>query len=387
MNTMTQLGLVHESEAQRQYARVKIPATLRIKYSDVDSVRYRVIDVSAGGFSFESSGSRLGLKENCPGQLYFTIDGFHFVLDVEFRVVNMDRDNRRVGCEFIQLDSKQVASLRYLITAFLSGELVSTSDMLSTLSRDNYTSPRKHVADNGFGFFARTRAFLFSSIVFLIGLSAAAFVGSQLYQVFFLTRSTSAHLALQSYRVTVPRSAEVSALVEIGDTVARGQPIATFRAPLIEYLADNLPADMDNQQLAEMAENWVPGTLSSPCDCVVANSYVPGKQYLTKGAEAFELVDNTVQPYVSSYFDFQSADNLAVGDKVAVEVLGERRNLQGVVDTVQVMDVAASTILRVRVRLQDQLPASYADRPLRVSKSILPFPLTAEAAAEVASAE
>ena len=56
----TNLNVVHETEVQRQFSRVKIPATLSI-----NNKKYKVQDLSAGGFSLENSS--MDIK---PSQLY-----------------------------------------------------------------------------------------------------------------------------------------------------------------------------------------------------------------------------------------------------------------------------------------------------------------------------
>ena len=54
------LNVVHETEVQRQFSRVKIPATLSINKKE-----FKVQDMSAGGFSLENSS-----KEIEPNKLY-----------------------------------------------------------------------------------------------------------------------------------------------------------------------------------------------------------------------------------------------------------------------------------------------------------------------------
>ena len=55
MNSPVNANVVHESEAQRQHARVKIPAKLRFFNSDRTQTEARVIDLSAGGLAFTAT--------------------------------------------------------------------------------------------------------------------------------------------------------------------------------------------------------------------------------------------------------------------------------------------------------------------------------------------
>ena len=52
MNTAVNANVVHESEAQRQHARVKIPAKLRLLNDQPNAPLVRIEDLSAGGLSF-----------------------------------------------------------------------------------------------------------------------------------------------------------------------------------------------------------------------------------------------------------------------------------------------------------------------------------------------
>ncbi len=52
MNTAVNVNVVHESEAQRQFARVKLPARIRYIGANREGVDARLLDLSAGGFAF-----------------------------------------------------------------------------------------------------------------------------------------------------------------------------------------------------------------------------------------------------------------------------------------------------------------------------------------------
>ena len=54
MNTAVNANVVRESEAQRQHARVKIPAKLRFFGPDRTPLETRVLDLSAGGLAFNA---------------------------------------------------------------------------------------------------------------------------------------------------------------------------------------------------------------------------------------------------------------------------------------------------------------------------------------------
>src|SRR5688500_17455901 len=114
MNKRPNLNLVHEAEAQRQYARVKIPATLKVNFPEAEARLYRLVDISAGGFCVTATDSEFMQGVIYPGQIVFSVDGFKFTLDAKFQARSINPVSKRVGCEFQELDPKQMAALRYL---------------------------------------------------------------------------------------------------------------------------------------------------------------------------------------------------------------------------------------------------------------------------------
>src|SRR5688572_5460824 len=294
MSKRPNLNVVHEAEVQRQYARIKIPANLKVNFSGTEARAYRLVDISAGGFCVTAD-SELVQGKIYPGQIVFNLDGFKFVLDAKFQVKSTDPAAQRVGCEFQELEAKQTAALRYLITSFLGGELVSTGDMLNTLARQNFTKSRVQIEAQQSGA-GRFRSMLFSTVAFLFGLAAAGYVGLQLYDILFFTASQSASLTTFRHEVVMPRAGDFNSLVEVGARVEKGQPIANFKAPIVEYLDRNLSAVMSSQQIQTLASQYTSGTLSSPCDCVVAELTVGNKQYVSRGSKVFGLVEESKDP-------------------------------------------------------------------------------------------
>ncbi len=68
MNTAkSNANVVHESEAQRQHARVKIPAKLRFYGTDRTPVEARVLDLSAGGLAFNATQLPLNDRRSAQG--------------------------------------------------------------------------------------------------------------------------------------------------------------------------------------------------------------------------------------------------------------------------------------------------------------------------------
>ena len=83
MNTAVNVNVVHESEAQRQHARVRIPAKLRFLDAQRQPHEVKVEDLSAGGLSFHTQQS-LAVVEVLLGPLLFTVLNLVLLMVIAF---------------------------------------------------------------------------------------------------------------------------------------------------------------------------------------------------------------------------------------------------------------------------------------------------------------
>ena len=87
-----------------------------------------------------------------------------------------------------------IVTLRQLISAHLSGELLSVGELLSTLQRENFTKPRKDAGGKGMGVLGRLRAVTVSAAVLGVGIVAFGFICHSLYNLYFVSHAQSARL-------------------------------------------------------------------------------------------------------------------------------------------------------------------------------------------------
>ncbi len=313
---------VHESEAQRQFARVRMPAKLFVKL-DGTTVKFPIEDMSAGGFGIKLGNEGLRRGQVYNGRLVFRIDGFDLAVDVEFVPRNFTGNDGRCGCEFQNLGANEISVLRYLITSFLSGELVSAGDVLNTLSRENFTKARKGKGSQALGFFASARAMVVSLVMMTVGLIAVAFIGYQLWQIYFVTTAESAMVASENVPVRLPKDAKVTTLVEAGDQVEAGQAIASFDAPMLSYVNDLVGnGNYTVEQIEELLGQSVRGTLTSPCDCKVLNMLPAEDQYMSKGEKLAVLAPTDASAHVIARFNFEDGGDLEEGQSVTLRMPG-----------------------------------------------------------------
>lgn len=363
---------VHESEAQRQFARVRLPAKLFVKL-DGTTVKFPIEDMSAGGFGIKLGSEGLRRGQVYSGRLVFRIDGFDLAVDVEFVPRNFTGNDNRCGCEFQNLGANEVSVLRYLITSFLSGEIVSAGDVLNTLSRENFTKSRKSKGTQALGFFASARALVVSLLMMGLGLIAVGFIGYQLWQIYFVTTAESAMVASENVPVRLPKDAKVTTLVEPGDQVEAGQAIATFDAPMLSYVNDLVGnGNYTVEQIEELLGQSVRGTLTSPCDCKVVNMLPAKDQYMSKGEKLATVAPTDASAHVIARFNFADGEDLEEGQSVTLRLPGGDTQ-PGRIESLFVDSETPNqpgNAINALIRAEEDLPMQSVGRPIGVTVDV-----------------
>ena len=361
-------SVVHESASQRQHPRVRLPGLIEFGNSRAGTQRFKLHDVSAGGFCFEAANQPFRPGESHRGNLIVNVDGVAITLAVSFQL--RSAANGRVGCQFQELGQQEISVLRHLINSHLSGELVNVGEVLHTLGRDNFTRPRaapaaRPPAQSG----GRLRA-LFTTALFL-GAAVVAFgyTARQVNRVLFASTATAAKVAGPVYSVMMPREGTFWSLVPDDGVVKKGAPIASFESPVLDLVRNQaLGANLTPEQLQKMMKVTVKGTITSPCDCRVQTQFVANGQYVTKEQPLFELMPRDFQPYLVARFRNDQLADLATGDRVSFRVSGEARQRVGKIAQVRAhgRGDTVDTDVMVMVEPEEPLPAELLSRPAEV---------------------
>lgn len=359
-------NVVHEAEAQRQYARLKLPAKIRYRTPQGQELEAQLLDLSVGGFGFQPGNTLLSEGQRFHGKLMFEVEGIGFAMDVQFQVRSLV-DGKRAGCEFHELRPREIAALRYLISSFLSGELVNVGDLISTLQRENFTKPRKGKGDDKMSLAARVKALGLSLSIFLVGVAASSYVLYQLYDVYFITHADSAQVSVPVQQVSMPREGTLQSLVKVGDTVAKGAPVGTFSSSALDVLKNVLkPEEMAPDNLQRLFDKSFQGTLTSPCDCRVVAQLVGDGQVAAKGAAVFMMAPVDAVATVEARFPYRAFDELQPGSPVNFLVAGESEPRSGRISTLALQDGGLASDIRVAIQPDQPLATELAKRPVDV---------------------
>ena len=369
MNTQVNANVVHESEAQRQHARVKIPAKLRFLGTDRTPMQVNIIDLSAGGLSFNAANQSFKVGDALKGRLQFVIDNLGLAMDVELLVRNTDRQTGRVGCQFQNLDLQDIATLRHLITSHLSGDIVTLGEVLATLQRDNFTKARK-VKDGGSGMspFGRMKAVVVSAGVFVVGLVAFGFIVKSVYGLYFVTHAQSALVSVPGMNITMPRDGTVQSLIKDDNLAANGAPIATFSTSMLDVIKGHLDENqLQPANIETLFGKQMTGTLTSPCDCVMAEQVVANGQYASKGDVIFKLVPRNSEANIAARFSYRQFGDVLPGTRVNFQVAGEDALRSGkIVSSTSLNSDDLSSDIRVQIKPDAPLDSALAGRPVDV---------------------
>ena len=361
------LNVVHESEAQRQHARVKLPGKIRFIGANREIIEQRLYDISAGGFSFEQDRLPMQVGNFYKGKLLFQIDTLTLALDVEFQVESLNAETGRAGCEFHNLKAHDISTLRHLISAHLAGELVTVGDLLSTLQRNNFGKARAGNGGDGMGFFDRARALLASAAVLVLGVLAFSFIINQLYSQYFITRAEAGQVSVPHMEVTMPREGTITSLVPADGIVKKGAPIATFSSTMLEMLKGSLT---EEQLTADKIEAFfgrqLQGTMTSPCDCKVVQQLVADGQFASKGSVVFRLAPQDSISTVEARFRYHNFENVQPGREVRMHVAGEPGEVAGKIVSANLQDGGLSSDIRVMIEPEQGMPSEWAGRPVEV---------------------
>lgn len=367
MNSVANLNVVHESEAQRQHARVKLPGRVRFSNAQRERLDARLLDVSAGGFSFASEQAMPKAGDFHRGQLQFQLDGLVLGLDMEFQVCSVQPEHKRIGCQFHNLGARESAALRHLISAHLAGELINVGEVLHILQRDNFTKARKNGTGGGMNWFGRTRAVAFSGAIFVLGLAAFGYIGKSVYGLYFVTHAQSAQVSLPSLQVTMPREGSVQALVGPDEVVEKGAPIATFTTSMLEMLKGHLSDEqIEPSQVEALLSREMQGTLTSPCNCKISRQLVADGQFASKGDVVFELVQQDGVATIAASFPYRHLEQARPGTQVSFRVAGDEAARRGKIVSSSLHEGGLSSDIRVVIQPDSSLPASLSGLPAEV---------------------
>jgi alginate biosynthesis protein Alg44 len=297
--------IVHETEVHRQHVRLKIPIQI-----EVDGVRYQADDWSVGGFGVESVMTSRQPGEHFAVRMIFPFEEFDMSMRLDARMVYVDQEHGRFGCAFLGLSKEQVAVFRYLVDAYLSGEVVSAGDILQIRSRDSHSRGRLPpdflTAPQMEPWQDKMRRYGLLGALGVAGLILAALIVLGLRERFFTIDIQSAVIEAPVTEVRAPIPGRFLALLEPGAEVEQGFMLGTIRGP----------------------EGSI-APVESPCHCIVLDQIGLSGQTYQVGDPLLALIGVNEALMVRAQLPLEEVERLEVGDRAEIRVPGRAGAIYG----------------------------------------------------------
>ena len=231
-------------------------------------------------------------------------------------------DLPRFGARFVALSQGQLSLFRYIVDAYLSGEIVSGGDILSVVGNDQVGEARVQklfsTLNEQDDWGRRIRRYVGVGLMVLAGIGLTGLIVAGLYQRFLVVTTDLAVIEAPVQRVTAPAAGVVEAgkdgLLHPGEIVAR---------------------------LIGVDRSVVP--VPSPCECVLGEWLVQPGRPIRAGDGLVVLVAADQPLTVRAEVPLEAARRLRVGQVAEITVPGKPEAYRGQIE-------------RIDFRLQGQRP-------------------------------
>ncbi len=285
--------IAHETEVHRQHVRLRIP--IRV---EIDGERYVTDDWSPGGFGVNADLPGREPGDRFTARLFFPFEDFELAVPVDCRLVYVTEDRSRFGCRFLGLSRGQIELFRFVVDAYLSGEIVSAGDLLAVVAREGSEAAVRPLVEEEKG--GTLRRLLGHAALVVAAVAVFGLLAYGAWERFFVVETRDALIWAPLVPIEAPLTGEV---VEAGP-----------RKPVHE------PGDI----LARVdALDGRTVFLRSPCNCAVLKWIVPAGAIAREGEPVLLLADADRPLVVRAQLPVEQAERIRIGQRARVFVPGE----------------------------------------------------------------
>jgi len=355
---MTTISIVHEAETQRQHARLRVPA-----YVKIEGRRLEVRELSVGGVGLPRSDVRLHVGQRVRLSLDIPFDDFALSFDLAGEVRHPGAGERGPGLLFVDLSRRQVSMLQHLINSYLCGQLVRVGDLFDIAGRDAFVGKRKQTADDEQqvrGVRSRLRRIIGYATIGVASIALFGFIATSLMQRIFVTEAAGALSSRSAAIVRSPAGGLIHELmVQPGDFAETGVLLAVIETALGDT-----------------------AMVHSPCDCLLATTFVVGGQYVQVNEALMALTPESAAQVVVIYLPLETARGITPGDVALVDFYDGAESMSGYVarilpESIDPTGYAGRTfesepMARIEITLEEAQPLARLGEPVAVRISSLP---------------
>ena len=292
MTEMAALRIVHEGERQRRHARYRIAARLQIA-----DASYEVQNWSIDGLCVKGLDPGLPLDSTLRGDLQFDFEVLSVGLRLTARLGWRREDLGLAGFQFVELTERELSTLRYVIDAFLAGDVVSTGDLIHIVGRENFGAARSAPGNQADEVETRSRLVKMGALGALF-LAMVVFIGSTVYR--------------RAYTVEASWAAVQAPIVVIRS------PQASYFKP-IDLVEGRVVDDGDSLALVELLGGGAVA-IDSPCRCSIVEVHARERDFVGLGEPLLSLLPEGEPTYVRARVAWEDLEKVAVGDQAEIRL-------------------------------------------------------------------
>lgn len=360
-------NVVHEAIDERQYVRTKLNARVLLSATGQPSFESTLQDISLGGIGLAHADPlKIGSLYNASIKLRLNqID-----LNIDSKVKIVSQRGQEVGAQFVDLDTQKRDILRYIITAYMSGEIADINGLFNVMQRENYIKERKHTYASARSASDRLKAMTGTLLYTAAGIAALSFVAYKSYLLLFRIPALQAQVSANAQVISMPDNGYVKFLLQPGQTeVKAGEPVASISTQLatsftspadMKAVADLSPGDLQTL----LGRATIETVINSPCDCQVYFPSKPLDGFGYKQAPLMHLLPKNEDLFVTANVPFDKLADISRVNSVDLQVFGLDERFTGTVVDSRVDELNKN--LALTIRPDTRLPAQAYLKPVSV---------------------
>ncbi|MDH5723512.1 MAG: HlyD family efflux transporter periplasmic adaptor subunit [Alphaproteobacteria bacterium] len=332
-------NIVHESETQRQYVRLPVPAKAKIVDAEFD-----IKDLSSGGLSVLKVGKPYEIGTIIPIELFLPFSAFSLEIVIDTEVKYYDLKEQTLGLQFVNVTQDQVALLNHVMKSFMAGEIVRSGDLLNVAARENFVTERKKNSTDKTPVVNVSRQIPGLLVITTLGIIAAAFIALNIYDSMFTLRTSNA----------VVKGAEIQVRA-----VSQGMFHSKIEASDREV--------SDRQEIGSVNGD----DLKSPCECIISQVHRQDGEFVIPGDPILTLVPKESAPWIVATIKASDATKLSLKNVAHISIAGSPIEVKGYVASIKsvtntVFDGSGSRMAEVRIIPEQNLDVDLSGRPAKV---------------------
>ncbi|WP_409279405.1 PilZ domain-containing protein [Pseudomonas defluvii] len=360
-------NVVHEAIDERQYVRTKLNARVLLSATGQPTFESTLQDISLGGIGLvHAEPLKIGSLYNASIKLRLNqID-----LNIDCKVKIVSQRGQEVGAQFVDLDTQKRDILRYIITAYMSGEIADINGLFNVMQRENYIKERKHTYASARSAGDRLKAMTGTLLYTAAGIAALSFVAYKSYLLLFRIPALQAQVSANAQVISMPDNGYVKFLLQPGQTeVKAGEPVASISTQLatsftspadMKAVADLSPGDLQTL----LGRATIETVINSPCDCQVYFPSKPLDGFGYKQAPLMHLLPKNEDLFVTANVPFDKLADISRVTSVDLQVFGLDEHFTGTVVDSRVDELNKN--LALTIRPDTRLPAQAYLKPVSV---------------------